>query len=134
MSGAMQRETERAEDQDLAEGIPKTTTVDDRLVVVSFPGILDDESRARLKHEIGGQLFDLGLDVIVLDAGAEVYRPSAIGALALQLTAIEGQVAALAEAVEKIVAFIEAGEEEPQETVSLDGDPGGRPRDAGAPL
>lgn len=134
MSGAMQRETERAEEEDLFAGMAKTTTISDRLIVISYPLEIDNETASRIQEFASEKLKPHGLEVIVLDAGAEVYRPSALGAVALQLTAIEGQVAALAEAVEKIVAFIEVGEEEPQETVSLDGDPGGRPRDAGAPL
>lgn len=132
MSGAMQRETEKAEELDL-EQKPKTTTIDDRLLVVSYPNCLSMETRARIEHYLGERMREKGLEVIVLDSGAEVYRPNLLGQARQQLAALEAQVAALSDMVERIVAAIE-DEGEPESSLTLDGDPGGKPREPGSAL
>lgn len=133
MSGAMQRETEAAEDADL-EQQAKVTTIDDRLIVVSYPCVMSDEARCSLERALADRLIDAGLQVMVLDSGAEVYRPSMLGQVSAQLSGLEQKVAALAEMVERLVEFVEAGEDDEPEGRTLDGDPAGRARDPGAPL
>lgn len=128
MSGAMQRETEKAEELDL-EQKPKTTTIDDRLVVISYPGILSDDQRRLIEVSLQDRLRATGLEAIVLDAGAEVYRPSLLGQVSLQLSCLEADVAALAEMVRRLVGYIEAGEEEEQPERTLEGEILGGPRD-----
>lgn len=112
---------------------PKTTTIDDRLLVVAYPGILDASSREYIRAAMTQRVESLGLEVIVLDAGAEVYRPSLLGQVSLQLSALESQVAALSDMVERVVAALE-DEGDPEPGLTLDGEPGGKPREPGAPL
>lgn len=133
MSGAMQRETEKAEELYLEQS-PKTTTIGDRLVVFSFPGAMSDESREKVEHELCLRLRPLGLTGLVLDCNAEAYQPSAIGTLALQLAEMEGKIEALSEMVGRLLEFVEAGEDDEPEGRTLDGDPAGRARDLGASL
>lgn len=128
MSGAMQRETEKAEELDL-EQKTKTTTIDDRLVVISYPGILSDEQRRGIELSLQDRLQATGLEALVLDAGAEVYRPSLLGQVSLQLSSLEADVAALAEMVRRLVGYMEAGEEEERPEQTLDGEIVGGPRD-----
>lgn len=133
MSGAMQRATEAAEASEL-EHKPTTTKIDDRLIVISYPGVLSDEARLHISESLDSELRKFDLRALVLDSGAEVYRPSMIGAVSLQLSSLEAQVAALAEMVERLVEFVEAGEDDQPEGRTLDGDPAGRDRDPDAPL
>ncbi len=133
MSGAMQRATEAAEAADL-EHEPTATKIDDRLIVISYPGVLRDEARLYIAEALNAELSRFDLRAIVLDSGAEVYRPSLLGGVSIQLSGLEQKVAALAEMVERLVEFVEAGEDDEPEARTLDGDPAGKPRDFGDPL
>lgn len=129
MSGAMQRETEKAEELDLEQKPKVSEHLGGRLIVFSYPSSMSDETASRLKAELDVRLRDLGAQAIVLDQGASAYEPNALGPISLELSALREEVGALAEMVRRLVGYIEAGEEEERPEQTLDGEIVGGPRD-----
>ena len=129
MSGAMQRETEKAEELDLEQKPKVSEHLRGRLIVFSYPSSMSDETALRLKAELDLRLRDLGAHAIVLDQGASAYEPNALGPVSLELSALREEVGALVEMVRRLVAYLETGEEEDQPERTLEGEILGGPRD-----
>lgn len=129
MSGAMQREAEKAEELDLEPKPNVSEHLGGRLIVFSYPSSMSDEQAARLKFDLDFRLRDLGAQAIVLDQGASAYEPNALGPVSLELSALREEVGALVEMVRRLVGYIEAGEEEDQPERTLEGEILGGPRD-----
>lgn len=129
MSGAMQRETEKAEEIDLEQKPKVSEHLGGRLIVFSYPTSLSTETAIHLQAALEGRMSELGAKAIVLDQGASAYEPNALGPISLELSALREEVGALAEMVLRLVGYIEAGEEEERPEQTLDGEIVGGPRD-----
>lgn len=129
MSGAMQRETEKAEELDFEQKPKVSEHLGGRLIVFSYPLSMSDETASRLKAELDSRLSDLGAHAIVLDQGASAYEPNALGPISLELSALLEEVGALSEMVRRLVEFVEAGEDPTPPERTLDGELVGGARD-----